>query len=54
MSQNSGGDSLARGLTRFTFQPAGSNVTQERWEEIWKDYKPKKSKKDKTERRAKS
>lgn len=31
MSENRGGDSLARGAARFTFQPAGKNVSQKQW-----------------------
>ena len=31
MSENKGGDSLARGAARFTFKPAGALVTQEKW-----------------------
>lgn len=35
MSENRGGDSLARGAARFTFKPAGSKVSQARWNEIF-------------------
>lgn len=35
MSQNRGGDSLARGMAKFTFQPSGANVSQEKWDAIW-------------------
>ena len=35
MSENRGGDSLARGAARFTFKPAGTNVTQKQWNEIF-------------------
>ena len=34
---NSGGDSLARGMAKFTFRPAGANVSQADWDRIWKD-----------------
>lgn len=35
MSQNQGGDALARGAVRFQFQPAGSKVSQERWDAMF-------------------
>lgn len=38
MSQNQGGDALARGCVRFQFQPAGSKVSQEKWDDIFKDF----------------
>jgi hypothetical protein len=35
MSENKGGDVLARGNVRCTFQPAGSKVSQKKWDKIW-------------------
>ena len=35
MSENNGGDVLAKGGVRCQFRAAGSNVTQERWDAIW-------------------
>lgn len=40
MSQNQGGDSLARGCVRFQFQPAGSKVSQEKWNDIFAGFDP--------------
>lgn len=42
---NNGGDSLARGLSKYTFAPAGASVSEERWSEIWADYDPETEKK---------
>lgn len=38
-TENSGGDSLARGLPRCQFRAAGSSVSQERWDKIWAEDK---------------
>jgi hypothetical protein len=48
MSQNQGGDSLARGAVKFQFQPAGANVTQEKWDSIWEEEPKKDVEKPKT------
>ena|SRR6267378_8260982 len=34
--ENSGGDSLARGASRYTFRPAGEKLTREKWNKIWR------------------
>lgn len=33
--ENNGGDSLARGLPRAQFRPAGANLTEEQWQKLW-------------------
>ena len=38
MSENGGGDCLARGAKSHTFQPAGSKTSQEAWDDIFKDF----------------
>lgn len=35
MSENNGGDVLAKGGTRCQFRAAGANVTKEAWDRIW-------------------
>ena len=35
MSENNGGDVLARGGVRATFRTAGSSVTKEQWDRMW-------------------
>lgn len=35
MSENNGGDVLARGGVKATFRTAGSSVTKEAWDRIW-------------------
>lgn len=40
---NKGGDVLASGAARCQYPPAGGAVTQEKWNEIFKDFKPEKS-----------
>lgn len=35
MSQNNGGDVLARGNVRCIFAPMGGNVTQSKWDSMW-------------------
>ena len=56
MSENRGGDSLARGASRFTFKPAGTNVSQEKWNKIFsvsdKDAGGRKRKKIKTQKKS--
>jgi hypothetical protein len=42
---NKGGDVLARGATRNTFPPAGGNVSDEKWNEMWGDFDPEAYKK---------
>jgi hypothetical protein len=42
-TQNGGGDRLASGAVKCQFPPAGSGVTQKKWDEMWKDYVPEKS-----------
>jgi hypothetical protein len=37
---NKGGDTLASGGIRAQFPPAGSSVSQKKWDEMWKDYTP--------------
>lgn len=37
---NKGGDVLASGAARNQFPPAGGAVSQEKWDEIFKDYNP--------------
>lgn len=37
MSNNGGGDQLARGMVRAQFCPA-EGVTQEKWDDIFKDF----------------
>jgi hypothetical protein len=39
MSENQGGDVLARGGIRAQFRAAGSSVTQEKWDSIWAEEK---------------
>ena len=46
---NSGGDSLAKGAVRFTFPPAGGNVSKEAWDRIWQD-EPEVEKKDESKK----
>jgi hypothetical protein len=43
MTQNKGGDVLASGAVRNQFPPAGSGISQEKWNAMWKDYVPEKS-----------
>lgn len=40
---NKGGDVLASGAARNQFPPAGGAVSQEKWNEMWKDFKPTES-----------
>ncbi len=40
---NKGGDTLASGGIRAQFPPAGSGKTQKEWDDMWKDYAPKKT-----------
>jgi hypothetical protein len=42
---NKGGDVLARGATRNTFPPAGGNVTDAKWKEMWEGFDPEAYKK---------
>jgi hypothetical protein len=42
-TQNKGGDVLASGAVKAQFPPAGGSVTQEKWDEIFKDYNPTES-----------
>ena len=35
MSENNGGDVLAKGGIRCQFRVAGSNVSQEHWDSVW-------------------
>ena len=37
MTENSGGDRLASGATKFQFRPMGSKLTQEQWDNLWKE-----------------
>lgn len=46
MSQNQGGDALARGAVRFQFQPAGSKVSQKKWDDIFGDFNAEKYRRD--------
>jgi hypothetical protein len=43
MSENNGGDVLAKGGVRCQFRAAGPNVTAEQWAEIWREDEPKSS-----------
>ena len=40
MTENSGGDRLASGASKFQFRPMGGNLTQEAWDRLWEDDKP--------------
>lgn len=35
--ENNGGDALARGAARYTFQPAGQKLSRDEWEKIFAD-----------------
>ncbi len=35
------GDLLARGARSAVFPPAGGNISQEKWDSIWEEDKPK-------------
>lgn len=49
MSYTKGGDVLARGGSRCQFPPAGGNVSEDKWQSIFADFKPQTNDKRETE-----
>ena len=41
-TQNGGGDSLARGASRFQFKPAEKKMTDEEYKAMFEDFDPEK------------
>jgi len=37
-TENGGGDQLARGAAKVQFRPAGSKVTEKKWNDMFKDF----------------
>jgi hypothetical protein len=48
-TENSGGDVLARGGVKATFQAAGAKVSQEAWDKIWAEEPEVEKKEDETD-----